>query len=51
MWWAEELLLSGAVVVQLVKALRYKSESGGFDSQLGNWNISDLILPWGRINL
>jgi hypothetical protein len=33
-------LLQGHVVVQLVEALHYKLEGGGFDSWWGQWNIS-----------
>jgi hypothetical protein len=30
----------GHAVVQLVEALRYKSEGRGFDSQWGHWDFS-----------
>jgi len=34
------LLLWGHTVVQLVEALRYKSEGRGFNSQWCHWNFS-----------
>jgi len=35
----------GHTVVQLVDALRYKSEGRGFDSRCCHWNFSLTILP------
>ena len=39
------LLILGHAVVQLVEALRYKSEGRGFDSRWCHWNFSLTILP------
>jgi len=41
----------GHAVVQLVEALRHKSEGCGFNSRWCHWNFSSFLPHWGSLSL